>query len=299
MINIREPMLAGTPDNVADIRMPVLASPKLDGIRCLIIGGKALTRKFKPVKNTFVRVYLERFAVDGLDGELMVRGGFSEVSSGIMKETGEPDFTYNVFDYVGDSLTVPFEERYEWLLGIVEGLRDPLRRIKVVPHEWVASQEDLLEFEKGCLAKGFEGAMTRSPGGPYKTGRSTANEQYLLKVKRFKDSEAIVLECRPQFHNDNEAVKDALGHTKRSTAKDGMVELDTLGRFLVRDLKTKMEFELGTGQGLTVEVRKEIWTHRKATVGRIVKYKYQEIGSQGLPRFPIWLGFRDPDDMGE
>jgi DNA ligase-1 len=39
-----KPMLATKCENPAALKFPVLATPKLDGIRCLKLGGKALTR---------------------------------------------------------------------------------------------------------------------------------------------------------------------------------------------------------------------------------------------------------------
>jgi DNA ligase-1 len=36
---------------------------------------------------------------------------------------------------------------------------------------------------------------------------------------------------------------------------------------------------------------------RKKLLGKIVKYKYQEIGVLEKPRFPVFLGFRDKEDM--
>jgi hypothetical protein len=68
---------------------PVLATPKLDGIRCLKLGGKALTRSFKPISNRFVREWIEANLPDGVDGELMLRDGtFSETTSAIGRRDG-------------------------------------------------------------------------------------------------------------------------------------------------------------------------------------------------------------------
>jgi len=43
MCAITKPMLASKCEQPEELRFPVLATPKLDGIRCLKIGGKALT----------------------------------------------------------------------------------------------------------------------------------------------------------------------------------------------------------------------------------------------------------------
>jgi DNA ligase-1 len=43
--------------------------------------------------------------------------------------------------------------------------------------------------------------------------------------------------------------------------------------------------------------RREVWKDPDAYIGKIIKYKYQAIGSKDAPRIPIFLGFRDERDM--
>jgi DNA ligase-1 len=159
----------------------------------------------------------------------------------------------------------------------------------------VKSQQDLSAYEEKAVARGFEGVMVRSLDGPYKFGRSSVREGYLLKIKRFKDSEAVILDMSPMLHNENEAEEDAFGRTKRSSHQENKVELDTLGKFHVKDIHTGQVFDVGTGRGLTQEVRKQIWENRAKYIGKIIKYKYQECGTKDLPRFPVWLGFRSKE----
>jgi DNA ligase-1 len=47
--------------------------------------------------------------------------------------------------------------------------------------------------------------------------------------------------------------------------------------------------------GLTAEERQEYW--KTNCIGKIVKFKFQEAGKKDLPRFPVFIGFRHPDDM--
>ena len=113
---ITKPMLAGKCERPDALSFPVLATPKLDGIRCLKINGRALTRSFKPVSNRFTRQWIEANLPDGLDGELIVRGTtFSETAGHIGRESGEPDFTFAVFDYVSDGVDVPYACRMQEL----------------------------------------------------------------------------------------------------------------------------------------------------------------------------------------
>lgn len=293
------------------IKYPVLGTPKLDGIRCLKLNSQALSRTFKPIPNPHIREMIETLP-NGLDGEIMAGGGsaprmidfsadnlasapetkFGELTGIVMsKNAGVSDFRYYVFDYIpnGD-INAPYWLRMKWLAE----LSLPGFIVKVLPVE-IHNRAELDAFEQKCIDEGYEGAMIRTPNSPYKCGRSTEKEGWLLKIKRFEDGEAIIIGFDEKMHNANEAVENAVGHTERSTRKDGMVPTGTLGTLLVRDLKTKIEF--GIGSGLDDETRKRIWDNRDKYLGKIVKYKYQPYGIKEAPRFPVFLGFRDPDDM--
>jgi DNA ligase-1 len=285
-------MLAEQIESVNDLRFPLMASPKLDGLRCIMVDGQAMTRNFNPISNQFVREWLEEHVADGIDGELMVKNadGFSQVSGDLRRSDGKPNFVYNVFDCVTSDINEPFNTRYFKLGKYVQS--EKLSRVEVVQHIIVHDQEELARFEEKAVARGYEGVMVRSLDGPYKFGRSTVKEGYLLKIKRFKDSEAVVLDMEPMMHNENEAEEDAFGRTKRASNQENKVALDTLGKFHVKDIHTGQVFDVGTGRGLTQEVRKQIWENRSKYMGKIIKYKYQECGSKDLPRFPVWLGFR-------
>jgi DNA ligase-1 len=295
-VPISKPMLADTPDSLLTLVYPLLATPKLDGIRCLKLDGRILSRKFKDIPNDHIRQTMESLP-DGLDGELMVMGStFNEVQSAVMSVAGQPNFIYYVFDYVSTSLKTPYSERMIEL----KNLSLPSYCIKLLPVD-IANYNELLFYEESCLADGFEGVMVRKPDGPYKCGRSTVREGLLLKIKQFKDSEAEVIGFEEQLHNANKAEIDELGHTKRSKAVDGLVLAGTLGKFIVREVGNTpwkgKEFAVGTGEGLTAVLRKKIWENQAAYIGKLITYKYQPHGVKDLPRLPIWKGFRDRKDM--
>lgn len=290
MTSTIKPMLAATITDVADLRYPLIASAKIDGIRCLMLTGKAVSRSLKPIRNTFIRRYLERILPDGADGELTSGDGFQSSTSAIMSQDGEPDFRYWMFDLVGSR---PYWQRIEAMHEFAATLhKDSL--ISVLNTVVVYDYSQLLEFETLCLAQGYEGVMLRHPDGPYKCGRSTMKEGYLMKLKRFIDAEAEVIGFEEGMHNANEAKKNALGHTERSGHKDGLVPTGWLGSLRVRDLETGIEFNIGTG--FDMALRTLIWKQRKQYLGKIVKYKSQPTGVKDAPRFPVFLGIRDPDD---
>ena len=299
---ITKPMLATKCTNKDKLRYPVLATPKLDGIRCLKINGQAVSRTFKPIPNGYIRGMIEANLPDGVDGEIIIPGKtFGEIT-GIVMSSRNVDihsFQYFVFDYVlggcgnaSDALHVPYSGRMENL----RKLNTPVWVVKVLPVV-INNRAELDAFEQKCMDDGYEGAMVRDPRGPYKCGRSTEKEGWLLKIKRFEDSEAVIFGFEEKMHNENEAKKDVFGRTERSTCKEGMTPAGTLGTLLVRDLFTGIEF--GIGSGLDDATRAEIWANKQKYLGKIVKYRYQPYGVKEAPRFPTFLGFRHPDDIGE
>ena len=81
---------------------------------------------------------------------------------------------------------------------------------------------------------------------------------------------------------------------ERKGGAAGHVLMDTLGSFI---LENKNGETFKCGSGLNDELRKEIWDNQDQYLGQLVKFKYMAHGVKDLPRHPIFLGFRDPDDM--
>jgi DNA ligase-1 len=290
---IIKPMLATKCEAPDKLRFPLLATPKLDGIRCLKINGRAVSRKFLPIPNAFTREWLESSLIDGLDGELMVEGRtFNEGAGDIARHEGWPDFRFHVFDYVELSLRTPYEER----IAMLKDLRLPDRCVKVIPNR-IDTPDALSAYEEFCIAAGYEGVMVRTPDSPYKCGRSTEREGWLLKIKRFEDEEAEVLDTYERMSNQNEAQKDAFGRTKRSTSKAGKVGLNELGGFVLRRLSNGEQFDLGYNHVRGGVSAAELWKKRKHLKGRLVKFSHQPSGAKEGPRFPTFLGFREKWDM--
>ena len=282
-------MLAGQVEDINTLHYPVLATPKLDGIRCLVINGKALTRSFKPIPNRFVCDLVSKNCPDGFDGELIVPDvQFNETSSSIMSRDGEPGFIYAVFDYY--TRDMPYNERMTNLRHIEVA---PFVK-KIIPVH-IDTPAELLKYEKKCLDEGYEGVMIRAPKGPYKMGRATTKSEWLLKLKRFKQSEAKVIDIEEQMSNKNEIEENTLGKNYRRSGQDGMVPANTMGSLLVEDIDTGVQFSIGTGFDL--KTRDEIWRNKSKYIGKLVTYTFQEVGTLNKPRFPTFVGFRDRRDM--
>ncbi len=276
-------------------------SPKYDGIRCLIRDSFPVSRTLKPIPNKFVQQMVGDYSLEGFDGELIVGSPtapdvYNVTNSGVMSADGEPDFKFYVFDYVDCDLATPFKERHAQLIERIEYLDPEFRKhVELVPQIPVANESEIRYAEERFLEEGYEGAMLRRLSSPYKLGRSTEKQGWLLKLKRFSDSEARILGFECMYSNQNEATVDALGHTERSSHKAGLVPLDTLGKLVVRDIYSDVEFSIGSG--FTATQRKELWDARDTLIGKLVKYKFFNIGVVDKPRFPIFLGFREEADL--
>jgi DNA ligase-1 len=292
---IVKPMLAVAVTDLDSVNYPVIATPKIDGIRCIKTCGKALSRKFKPIKNDHIRNMIEKLFPDGTDGEIVCGSNFQETSSAVMTIKGMPAFTYYVFDYVKDGLYKPYQKRIVDAKEMVSNIHN--FHASFLDYQMIENKEELLDYEEKIVNLGYEGVMLRSLNGPYKCGRSTLKEGYLLKVKRFIDSEAVVLDFIEGERNENTGKRNAVGQLERSSAKANMVPNGMVGAFFVKDIHSGVEFSIGGGIGLTLELRKEMWDNKSEYIGKIVKYKSQPTGVKDAPRFPTFLGFRDEDDM--
>jgi len=294
------PMLAAKVE-LSSLRLPALASDKLDGIRCLAIGGQPLSRSLKVIPNRAVQRFFSDNAqvLEGMDGELIVgppnaTNVYLRTNSAVMSVEGMPDFTYYVFD-MHNRPSMRFEERFS-ILTALHHVHPP--RVKLLPHQLVTSLEQLASFEESSLDRGYEGVMLRDPAGLYKQGRSTVREGGLLKLKRHEDAEAVIIGVEEEQQNTNEAFQSELGRTKRSTAQVGMVGKGTLGALVVRGINGPFEgvvFNLGSG--FDAAERRTMWQQRAALLHQIVTYKYFAVGVKDRPRFPVFKGLRDKRDM--
>lgn len=304
-----KPMLAATLTKPELIKFPVWASPKIDGIRCVFFGGVAYSRSLKPIPNPSVQEFARLFSLwlEGFDGELVVGSPtdpncMQNTTSGVMKKSGEPDFTFYVFDKVS---SVSFDARQNILEDDIKAIyaRYPELDIRIVPQVLCVSQADLDTNEAHWLAEGYEGMMIRSPDGAYKFGRSTERAGGLVKVKRFTDAEAIVVGFEEEMHNANEATRNATGRTERSTAQAGLVGKGTLGALRVAmpvdsRIPDSPSIVFNIGTGFTASQRREMWEDRIKLVGSVVKFKHFDHGTVDAPRHPVFMGFRHPEDMG-
>lgn len=325
-----KPNLAGKVDDITTLQLPVLASPKIDGVRAMVhdLMGvrrpRVMSRSMKEIPNALVQAVLGIEELLYLDGELVVGSPtdpncMQNTTSGVMSQSKTPDFQFHVFDrfpdddWSGDNTAIPFEQRFanaarrvkqaqqkwntiavrERLLGSPKLMTEC--PIVLVEHQLITNHDDLLAYEAKCLAEGWEGVMVRSLTGGYKQGRSTQREGGLLKIKRFVDNEAIVIGFEEQMKNNNVKTVNELGRSKRSSHQAGKEGKGTLGALVCRDVLTGVEFNIGTG--MDDALRAHIWANRDECMSRAVTYKSFPVGVKDAPRHPVFKSFREKWDM--
>lgn len=287
--------LSKLPDLKA-LRFPLLVSPKLDGVRASMQEGRLVSRSLKDIPNRFVQEMFEGLP-EGVDGELIhglpYDDPYRRTVSVVMSDDKPADgIQLHVFDRFGP---LGFGDRFYDLQ--ILGLHHDFP-VVIVPHFSVDNLGDLEFREQEFLARGYEGLMIRDPHGPYKQGRSSEKEGWLMKVKRFEDAEAVILDYYEEMENQNEAFTNELGRTARSSHKANKVGKNRLGGFHVRGVGGTYDgvpFDIASG-AMTHNVREKVWKDR-SLVGKLVVYKYFPTGGDTRPRHPIFKGMRDERDL--
>lgn len=298
------------------VRFPVIVQPKIDGVRALNLNGTLTGRSLDPFKGFGITDYFSRDEFVGLDGEMILGENpacpdrLCSATTGAMGRfkgvTEMPNLTWWVFD----DLTQPgweYWRRYGALKRRLAGLKHP--RLRLVPMYEVHGPNELKSFISQFAEEGYEGTIIRSPDAPAKPGRATLKGQELWRVKPWADFEILVTGITEGRMNLNEAKKNTLGRTERSSAKDGQVPNGQVGSIqgtLLADFRDpitgKTLFKKGlavtAGSGeMSVEEAIHFFKNPQLIVGHIAKVKHMTHGVKDLPRFPTFVSLRLAEDM--
>lgn len=301
------------------VKFPVIAEPKIDGVRAHNTSGKLLGRSMKPFKNLYLTARFSHSALLGMDGEIAANHEchpdlcrITSSATGTIK--GEPYIIWWLFDFVTvESIKLPYERRLLMLEQRLHELRrelpDIAKHLRMIPWKHCQTMEELLEYDEENLIAGFEGTCFRSPKGVHKQGRSTPTEGGVLRIKRFVDFEFQPYAIIEGEENQNEATINERGLTERSSHQENMVPNGMVGAMLgnvigvVKDPTTGAVLfndgdEVRVGAGcLNHEQRKLYFIHQDKFLSQVSKAKFFPKGIKDKPRFPTWQSFRNPEDM--
>ena len=310
------PILAPNQEaNLDKIKYPILASYKLDGIRCLFYKGQILSRSLKPIQNKQLKEKFEplrKYSENNnciLDGEIYSPTlTFQEITSFVMTQDFEDKKTVKKY---GEVLTIPDhlkfycfdsvrEEKYEEEFYVrclkTQLITDNFPLLSVfVKQIDLYNKKEVKDYFRKALKDSFEGLILRDPNGRYKFGRGTLNEGLIYKVKPFRAFDAKitgVVQATKVVPNAEKTINE-LGRSVTSKKKDDRVLIEKASAFNVLYEGKELKVTLA----MTDEEKEVVWKNRGEFIGRTIEYKGLCIGMKDVPRHPVMLRFRkDKDD---
>lgn len=310
-----KPMLAPNQEvDLDNIQYPILASYKLDGIRCIFLKGEIVSRSLKPIQNKQLKEKLEpirRYSEENnliLDGEIYgLDLTFQAITKFVMtqdfedpksiKKHGEvltipEELKFYCFDCItNDNLDEPYIDRIKQ----VEKAEKEFKDIFVtVQNYWLDLPCQVDKIFNNALGNGYEGLILREIMGRYKCGRGTIKEGIIYKVKPFRTFDAVVKEITQGTVVDPKAEKkvNELGRSVTSNKKDDRLLVDKIRDFVVdyngHELKV-------ASSSLTHKEREEYWEKREELIGKTIEYKGMLVGAKDVPRHPVFLRVINPE----
>lgn len=295
-------------DAVLDkLRFPTIVLPKIDGVRGCYLNNFFTARTLKRFRNTRMNTALSDPALQGFDGELVIGEPTDE---GLCRTTTSyvNSFEHNtvarlpdwyVFDFVNEyTKSLPYASRLDMVKQRITNLQteNPERYsfLKVIPKVSSCNNEaDVLLAHTQYIAAGYEGTIVRYANAPHKSGRSTANQSWFMRIKDAGTEEATILDLTEAQYNGNEAVINELGETERSTHQENKYGKGMIGALVVQIPDGRI-ITIGAGC-MTHEERIKYWEQKSDIVGRICTYKYMAHGEHKMRRHPRFVEFRDED----
>lgn len=289
------PMLATTVDPTESFDKDVFVQPKLDGLRCLadLQTGRLWSRSrklytsldhiSKQVRNageSEVGLELRAQGCRFLDGELFSEQHDFQMITSIarrMKSNAHIDVAklkLYVFDAMW-GMDLSFARRWDALNKLIVPSQDKPEKQALIlcPTIRKAGADVKLQQELDeHIARGFEGVMFRiADEGVYRFGARSAE---LMKCKAFLQEEF--------------SVQKLVKHR----------ELDTLGAV---ELTGPNGIVFNASPAVSAESKHDIWLNRDAyeTGQWRATVKFHQYSRDGIPRFPVLVGFRHLEDMGK
>lgn len=264
-----------------NVTFPAHIQPKLDGMRALAFWDgdqvEILSRSGKSFREIgsveHIAKAVEQILPKGLvlDGEIYAHGKDFQTNTKLLKKyrPGESEalvlHAYDLIDLT--HLDQPWSERHQNLLLFSENFT-PGGPLEVVPTDSVGSQDEVYAQQAAYIEAGYEGAIVRLLDAPYELGKRSNS---LLKVKSFVDEEFKII-----------SVTDGVGKFE--------------GCAIIRVVTPEgKEFDV-TPKG-TMEERAEMYQQRESLIGQLLKVQFFEKSQDGIPRFPVGLGVRMPEDL--
>ena len=271
-----------------DIVFPCYVQPKLDGLRCMsnlsngeIIMKSRVGKEFKQMPHLVTQLkklfkIAEELSITNLyvDGELYSDElPFEEISGFIRVEKSEPEnerkIQYHLYDLYIDN-----DMNYETRKSILDSIfsKGKFTHLKNVETIICENKTQIKPLHAHYVEKGYEGIMLRNKNGPYLL-KNRSND--LQKYKEFEDAEFEIIGFKEANGEDRGTIIWECLYNK----PDGTKEI-----FAVRPRGNR-------------DLRREWFLQAQKNFDKIFKGKqltvrYQELGPEGCPRFPVGIDVR-------
>ena len=268
------PMLAHRyNEKKGDIKFPCFVQPKLDGVRCVVVGNKLYSRNGNrfpvlPHIENELKLYNKNNLI--LDGELFTDDINFEKIVGLVKkykkseedEKNSLKIYLNVFDYIDSKL--PFNKRLINLNQFFEKNKN-MKYIKQVKTEECPQEKNIEEFLEKYTKEKYEGLIIRNKSGLYEENTRSV---HLQKLKKFIDEEFEIIDY---------------------TTPDQGKEVGCV----IWICRTKEGKQFSVRPSGNYQERKKLYREAKKYIGKMLTVRYQELTNGHVPRFPVGVTIRD------
>ena len=284
----KSPLLAESIDSASSYVYPCFVSEKLDGVRCLIGGGKMVTRtnhSFKPNMLDYFSDLIRAAEEEGLilDGEIYFSGDdfgrlMSVISSDIdtISSVGLKFYCFDCIElseWNSDHQTTPYSIRLRRLIEFAS--RYSFGNMVVLPQRLVSSASEVEDYFVEIKEKNGEGLMLRKPDSVYSFTRSSSIVKYKVWLTCEAEVIAIHQQSCPVKYADE--VREVNGKECGFKFTTGSVTVRILPDQPLDICEQNCTFTGDDG----IALRKKFWDEREDIIGRIVEFQYLKGGKCG------------------
>jgi DNA ligase-1 len=249
-----------------DWNKPVFVQPKLDGMRCLAFinkdGVRLQSRDGKTISTVphINKALLNIRDEIVLDGELYCHGKSFQENMSLIKKYVEGETEQIKFVIYDCILPNAYSYRIQHVEHTLTYFECPY--IEIIPCFEITVKTMLNTLHSKIIEQGYEGSIVRWGNEGY---QKDARSQYLLKYKDFLDITATILDVVPSNARPEQGV-------------------------LVCELSNNKQFRASLK--FSHKQREEILSNKMDYVGKTAEIRFFEYTDDGLPRFPVCVGFR-------
>lgn len=144
-----------------------------------------------------------------------------------------------------------------------------MNNIKLVSSYRVKNEEELKKYHSSFIKEGYEGSMLRHSSEKYKVnGRSSS----LLKYKDFQDIMVTIIDIEPSEKRPEHGTPVLKYENQKLTGVNS--------------------YTFKAGVKMSHADREDLLTNKDKYIGKTGEVRFFEYTDDGLPRFPVLVGFR-------